>query len=85
MWCANVEWSEINCSEVLNLLERYLDHEVPQEARDPIERHLEECQHCLDRKDFRARLTVIVRTKCQRQELPAGLEARIRSVLARPD
>lgn len=78
-------WSEIDCSEVLNLLERYLDHEVPQEARAPIEQHLDGCRDCLDRKEFRTRLQTIVRSKCSRQELPAGLEARIRSALARPD
>jgi anti-sigma factor (TIGR02949 family) len=80
-----VDWSGIDCGEVLNLLERYLDHEVPQEARDPIERHLDECRDCLDRKEFRTRLQDIVRSKCRRDELPPGLEARIRSALARPD
>jgi anti-sigma factor (TIGR02949 family) len=78
-----VAWSEIDCSEVLNLIEQYLDHEVPQEARAPIEQHLDECQDCLDRKEFRSRLQAIVRTKCRRQELPPELEARIRSALTR--
>jgi anti-sigma factor (TIGR02949 family) len=80
-----VAWSEIDCSEVLNLLERYLDQEVPQDARAPIEQHLDECRDCLDRKEFRARLQAIVRSKCRRQELPAGLEARIRSALGSAD
>jgi anti-sigma factor (TIGR02949 family) len=80
-----VAWSEIDCSEVLNLLERYLDDEVPQEARVPIEQHLDECRDCLDRREFRTRLQAIVRSKCRRQELPEGLEARIRSALADSD
>jgi anti-sigma factor (TIGR02949 family) len=80
-----VDWSETDCGEVLNLLERYLDHEVPQEARIPIERHLAECEDCLDRKEFRTRLQAIVRSKCGREELPAGLESRIRSALGRSD
>jgi anti-sigma factor (TIGR02949 family) len=83
MWCESVDWSEIDCGEVLNLLERYVDDEVPRESRDPIERHLDECHGCLERKEFRSRLQDIVRRKCRRDELPAGLEARIRQALER--
>jgi anti-sigma factor (TIGR02949 family) len=78
-----VEWSEIDCGEVLSLLERYVDDEVPLEAREPIEQHLVECPECLERKEFRVRLQEIVRTKCRRAELPPGLEDKIRSALAR--
>jgi anti-sigma factor (TIGR02949 family) len=83
MWCESVDWSETNCGEVLNLLERYMDDEVPREARAPIERHLDECHDCLERKEFRSRLQDIVRRKCGRQELPPGLEAKIRQALGR--
>ena len=83
MWCANVEWSEIDCGEVLSLIERYVDDEVPREAREPIEQHLVECPECLERKEFRVRLQAIVRTKCGRAELPPGLEQKIRSALGR--
>ena len=83
MWCANVEWSEIDCGEVLSLLERYVDDEVSPEAREPIEQHLVGCRECLERKEFRVRLQAIVRTKSGRAELPPGLEEKIRSALAR--
>lgn len=78
-----MDWSETDCSEVLNLLERYVDEEVPPEARAPIERHLDDCYGCLERKEFRSRLQDIVRRKCGRDELPVGLEERIRQALDR--
>jgi anti-sigma factor (TIGR02949 family) len=84
MWCENVEWSEIDCGEVLSLLERYIDHEVPPEAREPIEQHLVGCRDCLERKEFRVRLQEIVRSKCARADLPSGLEEKIRSALIPP-
>lgn len=84
MWCVNVDSSRIDCAEVLNLLERYVDREVSSHDEARIAWHLGGCEECLDRKEFRQRVREILRRKCSSEALPPGLEERIRSRLAGP-
>lgn len=76
---------EIDCRRVLEHLEAYLDGEAAAEVCGQIERHVAECEICLDHREFRLRLAGVVRRACGEAELPAGLDQRIRRALTASD
>jgi mycothiol system anti-sigma-R factor len=73
--------SPIDCQRVLRDLQVYLDGEIAGRDCDEIERHLGICGQCLERADFLRALKSILRERCGCDELPADLEARVRSAL----
>jgi anti-sigma factor (TIGR02949 family) len=71
----------VDCEQVLTKLESFCDREVSRWDRWRIQRHLAECDECLDRKEFRVTLQRVIREKCGRAELPPALIERIRRSL----
>ena len=70
--------SEIDCEEVLEQIERYVDGELDSHRSLQLAEHLKVCAFCLDHADFRRRLKEIVRTKCREERTPEYLVTRIR-------
>ena len=66
-----------DCNETLRELHAFLDHELDSEARHAIESHLGGCMDCLQAFDFHAELKAVVAQKCQSDELPDGLLAKL--------
>ena len=70
---------EIDCDEVLNDLEAFLDGELPGDRAATVGQHLDACSPCMARGDFRQRLRAIIGEKCGRAVvLPPNLEERVR-------
>jgi mycothiol system anti-sigma-R factor len=69
------------CQEALREVERFLDRELDDAIRMKVERHLSGCNPCTDRVEFRVHLKAMIQAKCSEQELPAGLEERLRTIL----
>lgn len=66
-----------DCNETLQELFAFLDGEMPDGARHEVVVHLETCPDCLQAFDFHAELKTTIRVKCQNDEMPPGLLARI--------
>jgi mycothiol system anti-sigma-R factor len=71
-----------DCEHVLREIELFLDHELDPAEAGHIQQHLSECGSCLERKEFRVSLRVLVARKCGPPSVPDGLMERIRAVLA---
>ena len=69
----------MNCTEVLQKLELYLDGQLPEAEGEVVREHAEGCAPCMDRREFRVALQAIVRKKCGSVDVPPGLLERIRS------
>ncbi len=70
-----------DCNETLRELEAFLDGELSHEARQSIDQHLGGCSHCFEAFDFHAELKALIHEKCQSDEMPPGLLARIEDCL----
>ena len=66
-----------NCNETIRELDAFLDGELPNDVRDHIHEHLDQCLDCLQAFDFQAELKQAIRRKCQNDEMPPGLLGRI--------
>ncbi len=66
-----------DCNETLRELYAFLDEELDDEQLAEIRGHLEGCLDCLQAFDFHAELKMVVAQKCQSDEMPAGLMAKI--------
>ena len=55
--------SEISCEEVLRDIELHVDGELDHARSLELDEHLQGCESCLGRADFRRRLKVVVRSK----------------------
>ena len=66
-----------NCTETLRELDLFLDGELSDGARSTIHQHLDGCPDCLGAFDFHAELKQVVAAKCQNDEIPPELLARI--------
>lgn len=66
-----------DCNETLHELHAFLDGELSDDARHAIEHHLNGCMDCLQAFDFHAELQTVIRQKCQDDELPPTLLARL--------
>ena len=71
--------SEINCHDVLEQIEVYLDRELPDAAKcGEIKAHLDACGQCMDRAEFRIGLKALIAEKCGCQSVPADLMDKVR-------
>ena len=70
-----------DCNETLRELEAFLDGELSGDVRQAIDSHIGGCNHCLEAFDFHAELKAVIREKCQNDEMPPGLLARIEHCL----
>ena len=66
-----------DCNETLRELHAFLDGELTQDTEHAIHAHLEGCMDCLQAFDFHAELRTVISAKCQNDEMPAGLLAKI--------
>jgi anti-sigma factor (TIGR02949 family) len=66
-----------DCNETIRELDAFLDGELSDDARGQIHDHLNGCTDCLQAFDFHAELKVVIREKCNNDEMPAGLLAKI--------
>jgi mycothiol system anti-sigma-R factor len=74
-----MERQESDCNATLRELDTFLDDEMPGDARDLIRQHLDNCPDCLGAFDFHAGLKSVIREKCNNDEMPPALLARIES------
>jgi mycothiol system anti-sigma-R factor len=66
-----------DCNETLRELYAFLDEELNGEQFEAIRSHLDGCMDCLQAFDFHAELKMVVAEKCQNDEMPPGLLAKI--------
>jgi mycothiol system anti-sigma-R factor len=72
----------ITCTMCLKALHPYLDRELSDEDIVQVRAHLDECPGCLHLFQFQASLRRLVRVRCQQQQAPEALRARIAARLA---
>ena len=72
----------INCTSCLQALNPYIDRELSDEDIVQVRGHLEACGGCLHLYQFEASVRRLVRVRCQEQQAPDGLRARIEARLA---
>jgi mycothiol system anti-sigma-R factor len=68
----------MNCTEVVILLEQYVDRELSGEEIAEVQRHLDACPPCLALYRFEASVRRLVRRACN-ESAPASLKERILS------
>ena len=66
-----------DCRETIKELDTFLDDELSDGARTAIRKHLDGCTDCLQAFDFHAELKQVIAEKCNNDEMPADLLARI--------
>jgi mycothiol system anti-sigma-R factor len=66
-----------DCNQTLRELDVFLDGELSDEQQAAITHHLNGCMDCLGAFDFHAELKSVVSQKCQNDEMPPGLLAKI--------
>ena len=72
-----IEETMADCKQTLRELDAFLDDELSPTTREQIHNHLEGCVDCLQAFDFQAELKQVIRRKCNTDEMPAGLLAKI--------
>jgi mycothiol system anti-sigma-R factor len=73
---------ETDCRDVLAEVYLYLDLECPDDRRDLIRHHLDECSPCLREYGIEQEVKALVARCCGRELAPAELRARLRVKLA---
>ena len=68
---------ETDCSEVLERLAFFVDHELADADEAQIQRHLDECQPCLDMLLFEQRMKTQLARSCA-EPCPEALRERVR-------
>ncbi len=66
-----------DCNQTLRELDVFLDGELSDDQQAAITHHLNGCMDCLGAFDFHAELKSVVSKKCQNDEMPPGLLAKI--------
>jgi mycothiol system anti-sigma-R factor len=69
---------DTNCSEVLADVWMFLDNECDGERRRVLQRHLDECGHCLEEFGLEEHLKALLARKCGGDAAPHGLRQRLR-------
>jgi mycothiol system anti-sigma-R factor len=75
----------MTCDDVSNFLHSYLDGELDEAERVPIDRHLAGCARCRELVSFHSTVKTALRARMRRPQVPAGLRARISVALDRAD
>ncbi|MFI6346601.1 mycothiol system anti-sigma-R factor [Streptomyces sp. NPDC050560] len=68
---------ETDCSEVLDHLYEYLDHEMPDADSSKFEHHFEECSPCLEKYGLEQAVKKLVKRCCGHDDVPADLRAKV--------
>ena len=66
-----------DCSQTLRELDVFLDGELSDDQQSAIRHHLDGCMDCLGAFDFHAELKSVVAAKCQSDDMPPDLLAKI--------
>ena len=66
-----------DCNETLRELDVFLDGELSDDQQAAITHHLDGCMDCLGAFDFHAELKIVVREKCNNDEMPPDLLSKI--------
>lgn len=66
-----------DCNETIRELDTFLDGELSEQTRHAIGLHLDGCVDCLQAFDFHAELKAVIARKCNSDEMPPGLLAKI--------
>jgi len=69
--------AESDCAQTLRELDMFLDGELSDRQHAAIRHHLEGCMDCLGAFDFHAELKTVIAEKCNNDEMPVGLIAKI--------
>jgi mycothiol system anti-sigma-R factor len=72
----------INCVTCLQALQPYIDRELSDEDIIQVRVHLDDCLGCEHLYQFESSLRRLVRVRCQEQQAPDSLRARIAACLA---
>ena len=75
---------DCNCEEALHEIQRFLDGELDPQDRADIQRHLSDCNPCMNRAEFRRNLKAMISSKCVEDAVPHDLLEKIRSLIADP-
>lgn len=70
---------ETDCSDVLNEVWLFLDHECNVERRELLERHLNECSPCLEEYGIEEHLKILLARKCGGDQAPDEFKERLRA------
>lgn len=69
------------CLEALGQIEAYLDGEIEVIKRGKIEQHLQGCDPCMDKAEFRRHVKAVVHERCAERSAPPELVARIEALI----
>jgi mycothiol system anti-sigma-R factor len=72
---------ETDCTEVLQEVWLFLDHECDPVRRRTLERHLDECHPCLEQFGIEEHLKELLARKCGGEHAPESLKERLRTSL----
>lgn len=70
-----------SCEEAIHRLNDYLDHELTEEERLVVLKHLEICKSCLPRFTFEQTLIVSLRQKLNSARMPDTIRVRLHTLL----
>jgi anti-sigma factor (TIGR02949 family) len=76
-------FNKFDCSAAGELLDSYIDRELPDETRRSVEAHLETCAACQGALSIRKQIRARLKTAVANQEVPSDLQARIHLSLTR--
>jgi anti-sigma factor (TIGR02949 family) len=68
---------ETDCSEVLDHLYEYLDHEMPESDCAKIQVHFEECSPCLEKYGLEQAVKKLVKRCCGQDDVPTDLRSKV--------
>ncbi|WP_062206750.1 mycothiol system anti-sigma-R factor [Streptomyces sp. NBRC 109706] len=66
-----------NCSEVLDHLYEYLDHEMPDGDSVKMQEHIDECSPCLEKYGLEQAVKKLVKRCCGQDDVPSDLRAKV--------
>jgi len=72
----------ITCLMCVQALHPYIDRELSDDDIEQVHEHLDACRGCFHMYQFEASLRRLVRVRCQEQQAPDALRARIARCLA---
>ncbi|MGP3999870.1 mycothiol system anti-sigma-R factor [Streptomyces sp. 8N706] len=68
---------ETDCSEVLDHLYEFLDHEMPEGECAKFEVHIDECSPCLEKYGLEQAVKKLVKRCCGHDDVPADLRSKV--------
>jgi anti-sigma factor RsiW len=73
-----VNFGQSNCERVRRYLDSYISNELLVESNLEVLRHMEQCSACSQELETRMRIRASLQAAVHRQDVPAGLEQKIR-------